>query len=537
MPAPIVTEQFLIEKSDLIFSPVYARLRKEDQDRWLMYNGSIKGIVMEAIRKEFKKPETIIELENRLIPLNIPQKIINKLANVYLEPATRKSADQNELDQILLDSYIEALEINSRQKEANRYFKLFKRNLQSVYIGEDGYPGLRNLPRHTYEVFSHSPVQPEIPDTIVIIQNPSESDREKVRLHFWTDENWVITNGHGKPMADEMTDNPEGINIYGKLPFVYINSSTYSVNPIPDDDLLRMGIIFPLLLSDLAYAIKYLSWAVIYVVGGSDQDIPFSPNSIIKMPFGPNGEIPEINTVKPEVDIDKVLTLIEFLVAVLLSTKNLSTSTIQGQLSASNLALGVSKALDSAESIEDKKDQQSFFARAERQLWNLLAKYMIPVWRKKRLLDQELNRDFSKTFKLEIHFQEPKSIISEKDQAETLVYKIDNNLSTWKDALKSIYPTYSDEQIEILMVEIMEDKQKRKNAQVQDLLPEMETPQGYHKHNGLKAAPNGMLHNHEIDSGEGYSSTEEGDDDHQHEMPDGTLSGLPMAASAPTEGE
>ena len=536
MPAPILTKEYLVQLAEMVFHPKAVQLRQDDQDRWMMYNGSIKDVVMKAILKEFKKPETVAELQSRLIPLNIPYKIINKLANVYLEPADRKASDDNELDQILLDQYVEALEMNSRQKEANRYFKLFKRNLQSVYITEEGKPGIRSLPRHTYEVFSHSSVCPEIPDTIVIILNPGESDRSNVVLNIWTDNSFYITDGFGKIKEAEMLaiENPEGINIYGKLPFVYINSSTYSVNPIPDDDLLRMGVVFPLLLSDLAFAVKYLSWAVIYVVGAGDQDIPFNPSSVIKLPFGPNGEIPEINTVKPEVDIDKVLTLVEFLVAVLLSTKNLSSSAIQGKLSAESVASGVAKALDNAESLEDKKDQQSFFARAERQLWQLISKYMIPVWRKKGQLNPELNGEFSKTFKVEIHFNEPKSVISEKDQAETLVYKMENKLITWKKALKTIYQNYSDEEIDQLMLDILEDKENQRSNQIEPLIKE--GPQGWHSHKGLKPAPNGMLHNHELIDGDSYSSADEYDLDHQHEMPDGTLSGPPMEAQ-PIEGE
>lgn len=541
MPAPILTEENMKMMLEGLRTPEATKVRSEDTQRFLMYNGAIKSIVEETIKSEFKKPETIEELIARIIPLNIPQKIINKLANVYNESPVRIADDRNEMDQELLDLYVKKMELNIRQKEANRYFKLFKSNLQEMVVTEKGYPTVRNLPRHSYALWSHSPVCPDVPDTFVKFLN-FEREIDKQRFVWWTDKQHLVTDGAGEIQRDIMNNmgNPDGINPFGIAPFVYANSSTFSVDPVPDDDLLRMSIVIPLLLSDLAFAVKYLSWAVVYVIGESENDVPFSPNSLITLPFGPNGEKPEINTVSPAVDIDGVLRFVEFLVATLLSTKNLSSSAIQGQLSAVNPASGVAKALDSAESQEDKKDQQSFFNKAEKELWEKLSKNMIPVWRRQNLLAPEINREFSSEFDVSVIFREPQVIVSENESIDIANKKVDGGWSTHKRELQRMNPELDEQAIEELMFEIQEEKQKRLAFEVSKMEAERDINEGEdievetesHTHQGMgpaeTLADSEEIHNHPIlDEPGSFSSSEKGGAGHTHKFPNGEDSSTP----------
>lgn len=474
MTMPILTEEFLKEKLDWVMAPMQMQLRSDDFDRFMMYNGATREIIERAIKKEFKKPETIEELIARLIPLNFPQKIINKLANVFNEGVIRTPVDENEIDQELIEAYEKSMEINSRQKEANRYFKLFKANLAELAVDDKGCPKLRNLPRHTYEVFSHSVVCPNVPDLYMKFLN-FEKDPELQRFVWWTDDQHAITDGKGKFMHAEMLkmNNPDLINPFGVAPFIYINSSTYQVRPIPDADLLRMGIVIPLLLSDLAFATKYLSWSVVYSVGAGG-DIPFSPNSVIDLDFGPNGETPIINTVKPNVAITDTLELIEHLTMNLLSTKNLSSSGTGGKMDASNAASGVAKALDSAESQEDKKDQQAYFLKAEKEMWLKLKDHMIPAWRKMKLLSQECSSEFSKAFQPSIVFQEPKVIISEREQIEVSTLRIKAGLTTVRREIQKLNPDMDEGEIDLLIEEIRIEGINRNATMLNDVVREDE---------------------------------------------------------------
>lgn len=462
-----LNQNLLIEIADDINDVQNKEARKQDLERWLMYNGKTQDIIKESIKKEFNRPETVEELIARLVPLNIIQKIINKLAGVYVEAPLREVVDENEADLELMELYEEAASVNSRFKEANRYFKLFKRNLMEPFVDHDGVPGLRNLPRHTYEVYSFNSMRPDKPDLIAIIKHDDEL-RDNQVIKIWTADNHILIDGNGKVLRDKMEQmgNVDGINPYGRIPFVYINESTYSVNPLSDDDLMRMAIAIPVVLTDLLFACKYQCWSIIYTVGDVGE-LPSNPSSVIAMDYGPDGQEPKVGTIKPEIDINAILQLIANLISTLLTTKNLAAGTIKTTQGINETISGISKALDNAESVEDKKDQQSYFMKAEADLWDLLANYMIPVWRKLNKLAPEYNKEFSPAFAMSVLYREPKVLISEKERIENAKAKLEAGLSTLERELANLNPDMSDNQIQKLKEEILAEQNDKMNAQVE----------------------------------------------------------------------
>ena len=165
-----------------------------------------------------------------------------------------------------------------------------------------------------------------------------------------------------------------------------------------------------------------------------------------------------------------MLNLIEALVAFQLSTKNLSAGTIQGKLTSQNAASGVAKMLDQAESIEDRSDQIQYFQDAENELWRKLADNMVPYWRSKNMLqDQDLNKDFSETFVVSVHFPEPKVIETEEERIRKSKFKIEAGFSTLRRELKKLYPTMSPEEIEQLVQEIKDEKNERQRELINEM--------------------------------------------------------------------
>lgn len=462
---PKLTPEFIKEKLEAINSNAYRTQRAKNYARFEIYNGQLEPSLITAIYAEFSKPETIKDLIHRMVPINIVKKIIHKLAGIYMETPVRAPADGNESDQELIYEIEESAKLNVKMKEANRYFKLFKCNLIEPYVDEYGLIAIRNMPRHTYEVFSHSMISPEIPDLIVKIL-VDDNDLEKQLFAFWTADEFLILNGKGKVDSTRMTNlnNAEGKNPYGALPFVYMNEASYAVTPLPNDDLLRAGVLIPLLLTDLAFASKYQTWSIIYVIG-YDGDIPASPNSVISLPMTPDGQKPEMGTIKPEFDMTSSLGFVESILDMLLVTNNLSSTGFKGQLSAGAPASGIAKALDEAQSTEDKKDQQESFQDAEYRLFTLLSKTLIPVWRKDRLLAPEVNREFSSVFELRLMLRELKVTMTEQEQIEISTKKLDAGLTTLKRELSALNPNLTIEEIEELEQEIYEERAKRQMAQ------------------------------------------------------------------------
>lgn len=91
---PILTPEILEKKIEDFYSPEAKNRREEDFLRWIMFNGDIKTIVRQRILREFKKDATIEELIHRLTPINVLQKIITKLSQVYNEAPIRRAADK-----------------------------------------------------------------------------------------------------------------------------------------------------------------------------------------------------------------------------------------------------------------------------------------------------------------------------------------------------------------------------------------------------------------------------------------------------------
>jgi hypothetical protein len=461
----ILTEELLKDIAKTINDTHRRMARTEDYKRFLMFNGSTEAIIKEAISKEYSKPETVETLSSRVIPINFTGKIISKLAGCYIQRPIRRVVINNTSDSELLELYVEKMCLDQRMKEANRYFKLFKRNLMEFYVDEDGMPFVRNLPRHTYEVLSFSNVTPNKPDVVIKIVEDDKVDDKQV-LQVWTAESVYKINGRGNIIIDE--NNPNGVNPYKKLPFVYINESSYSVDPIPDDDLMRMSIAIPVILTDLCWAAKMQSNSIIWTLGEVGT-ISSAPDTVVAMTYGPDGQKPEIGQLKPEVDTDKVLTMVQTLVALLLSTKNLSVGTVKANLTTDNAASGISKMLDSAESVEDKKDQQEYFEKAEKQMWKLIKENLIPVWRKQNLLQPDFNKEFSRVFEIDIYFTEPKVMFTEQEQIETSKLRLESGFSTLRMELAAIYPQLSADQVEELEMEIEEDKKKKSEDQIEEI--------------------------------------------------------------------
>jgi hypothetical protein len=433
--------------------------RVQDHKKWLMLNGHTHEILKEEIAREFKKPETIEDLQARILPLNILRKINEKQSGVYNEPPIRNVVDKNTDDEALVQSYTEVMALNLRMKEANKYFKLNKRTLMEVYANEKGEPQVRNLPKHTYEVYSFSKLSPSMPQLVCVILNDDKIDAEKSLFALWTDESYMVVNGRGDIKFDIMQElnNAELVNPYGKLPFVYINESSLSVDPIQNDDLVKASIVVPLIITDLCFAQKYMSWGIIYTIG-EVGDVPVNPNSVLPMQYGMDGQKPEIGTIKPEVDTDKVLMLVKTIIAIVLSTNNLSVGSIKFDLNAQDVASGVAKILDSAESIEDKRDQQGYFHKAEKDLWSLLKDYMVPYWRQTNKLSEEFNKEFSQSFEIQVIFQEPKALVSDQEKVDLAKKRLESGFSTLARELAFLYPHMSREEIANLEQEILDER-------------------------------------------------------------------------------
>lgn len=456
-----ITKKQLETYAEIVNSPERKQRRSLYWQMYRALNGGLYDLLKEAIRKEFKNPQAVSELEGRLVPINILKKVTKKLAAVYTEAPVRAPVDESTDDQELLEDYEDITKINIRQKQANRYLELFQKNLKELFASpKDGKVYIKNLPPYSYEVFNLEHPDKSQPDIICKIVSDGADKNEQV-FYWYSDESFWITDGAGIVKADSMAimANPTGKNPAKTLPFIYKCKSTDGVDPIMDDSLFRVSIAIPIVLTDLFFACKYQCWSLIYTIGVKGE-INRNPSSIIALDFADSsvdgGRDPIIDSIQPTVDSDKVISMVEATLNLFLSSLGLSGGTLSLGTSAQDVVSGVSKILDNAEVIEGKKDQQDDMLDDENMTWEKITQ-LIPYWRRNQLLIDDLNREFSKTFRVSISFKEPKPMLSEKDALDIADKKIKMHVTTWTRVLKEQNPDYTDDQIENLKQDILDE--------------------------------------------------------------------------------
>jgi hypothetical protein len=443
----------LKELAETIKSGAVREEIKRDKDMFMFYSGANRDIIIRAIRKEFAKLETIRELEKRVVTLNLLRKIIDKLAQVYTRAPMRKAVNLDVGDQELLELYTEAMCFNQRMKEMNRAFKRDKRALLEFYAHEKK-PQARVLPAHTYRVFSATPMNPSACDVIVQIL-----DKDKFR--YWDNAQTVEFNEKGETDGEPVS--LLGPGAMNTMPFYYLNECTYSTQPIQSDDLLDMAIAIPITLTDMLFGLKFQCWSVIYTIGAKGK-WTYNPNTVIELDFDEDGKAPIIDSVKPNMDVDKLLSGVIFLVEMLLTTNNLKAGEVK--VAVNDAPSGVAKMIDSAETLENREDQEEYFRKAEREIFEeKLAKKLVPYWRATKEIDGDFDKEFSQDFKLSTIFQEPAVMQTEDEKVSLSEKRIKARLSTRKRELKKLHPEMSDTEIDELIAEIEEEDEKLRAVQ------------------------------------------------------------------------
>ena len=433
----------------------------EDQEKYMVYNGAIKDRLKAIIMREFQDTKTVTELTNRLIPLRILTKMVDKLGKVFKNGAVRKPLLQSDPDQELIDVYSRSFDINSTMAFANKMTKLTKMSLLEPYLDSNGVPRLRVLPSHTFSLYSNDPINPEKPTAVIKHLYIDKVDLKKSRYIYWDESSHWLCDGEGNILYNEMGDNQEGINPYGVLPFVYITQQKELLYPIRSNDAVAIQYAVCLLLSDSTLAQKYLSWATLLLTGvdAKTTDITVGAASTLIIPPNENGAAaPDAKYLQPNLNSDEVIRLVDNLIEKLLTTNNLTGGTIVGKLDTNTSSSGIAKMLDSMESTEDIEEQRHIYAHAEQELWDLFAHRLLPVWVASKEINPEYAGKFSTTFELSITFPEIKPMLSKKERIENAKSEYEAGFTTLKRAIMTINPDMEESEADQLISEIRKER-------------------------------------------------------------------------------
>lgn len=472
-----------------------------DLELYQLHEGQIRKFVERALKEEIISYPAYNRAIKRIPSINIPKKVTDKLSQVYAQAPIRFASKQKDL----MEEFAKDLRLNETMAEANKWSNLNKRCAIEIYQ-ETGNQKLRVLPAHKFFVVSDNPFSPnkmtvfckllgrEIKEQTTVTDRRGRriTNEDDIRLvdiiACYTDTEFMIIDSDGSVRTDKMQE--MGItstkNPFGVIPFCYINKSNTELMPYPNQTAFDMAILIPKLLTDLNYAAQFLSHSIFWAKNADLQGIEFNPDTVVDLgESDADGNDPEIGVIKPETDINGILTLVQTELAMYLSTEGLKAGSV-GQVEASSAASGISKIIDESDSTEARKEQMKLFRMVEPTFWHKFAK-MQQYWaqsgkvKNKQTLDEEFVNEFS------IKFAEIKPLETEKEKYDKMKVARELKLITKKQALKELYPNLPEDQLQERLDELEEELAKEKDEMLSMGLTPGFTQKAQQQEGGAKA--------------------------------------------------
>lgn len=432
---------------DDLGSPETKHQLQHDTKLFNIYEGDLLTYVDKLLQSSLSS-QAYYNIKDRISPINILKRVIDKLSAIYTPgPVRRLVPADNLANAELFEFYEQNMQINQKGIQANEFFNMYKSCLWYPYVA-DGIPRLQIIPNHKFKVYGLDRNKPLDPTHVVLFMGwyKNKKNEDKQIYYVWSDDNFVIVDEDGLIMQDKMAEfnNAEGINPFGKLPFVYTNRSQNLITPKPDSDTLCMTTLVPVLFSDLNYASKFSAFSLLYGIDLDMDNIKFSPDTILNLKSDPEAEKqPSLDLIKPQADITNTIELIMTQVDLWLRTRNIKPGTI-GKANAN--ASGIAKILDEMDVYEERLKQIDFFEDAEAKLWDLISNYLHPYWARTGQVQD--TRAFTPDFKVDTIFSQPVRRMDPLEQLDVIDKRLSLGLITKRMALQELYPTKTDEEIE-----------------------------------------------------------------------------------------
>lgn len=509
-----------------------------------IYEGDLMRYVLDDLKKQLSS-QSYEQIQHRVAPINVLRRLCDKLSKIYAKPPQRYLEKKSDQDQELFDWYQNRYQINVNGGLSNEFFNLFKSTAIEPYV-INRKPALRVLPSDRFVVYSSDNVDPTKPTHFIKIMGrvkrevPGQKknapvETEDLQVYYvYTKDEFLPVDSKGNVMTDVLArvGNPTGINPYGRLPFVYINRSKHNLTPLADTDTLRMTKIFPILLSDLNFAVMFQAFSIVYGIDVDDENIQMSPNAFWRFKSDPSQQsrAPQVGVIKPQVDIAQVVGFIMAQLSFWLQSRNIRPGQV-GQVSPESFASGVSKLVDEMDTYEDRQKQVPYFVDAEQELWDLTMNHMHPTWVKMGAIDEPRLFTSGQTSKVDFPQQTPM-----QDRQKTIAEvkeELSLGLLLRQDALIRLNPEMTAEYAQ----EYLEDVQEE-NAVMVSGQPEDGAKHTHEMPGGGKTGPDvSDAEGHHHSTPKGNTSSDAYGDGHTHSMPDGTETGPPVEQGAADEKE
>lgn len=427
-----------------------------------IFKGNLLKYVDECLGKQLSG-QAYEQARQRIAAINVLKRIIDKEAKIYAGGVTRSVEGGGKPEQAILKWYDETLMPTRAMSLANEYFCLFKSALIHPYLRKNGMPALRVIGSDKFVPFTDGTEGDSTPTGYVFYiekrEMPPKSGRGKGRtvkvykavtaaeFVYFTENGEVITGLYAEK-------NPDGVNPYERLPYVYVNRDPDSVMPVQDTDTLAMTILLPILLTDINFAHMFQAFSIVYGVNLTDKGITFAPNAFWSFKTEPGSDQkPEIGTIKPDADIEGGLNLVANQFALWLNTRGIKPGAV-GEVNGSNFASGIAKILDEMDTSELRNAQLPYFQAAEHEVWDLVTNTMTPAWQAQGM---QLSGKWKAAARVTTNFAEQLPLVRRGAVIDEVEKEMRLGLTTRKRAAKRLNPQMNDAEIDALLAEVDEE--------------------------------------------------------------------------------
>lgn len=385
-------------------------------------------------------------IKDRILPINILQRFIDKVSNTYSKEPTRTSMDAR--NQEFVDFYAEALNIDQSGYIADAYANLFKGFAWEPYIDKNGKPAIRELAFNSFIVMSDSMINPEEETIFIKFMGRRNESEESMLLHVYTDTEFDAFYLDGSEASEYLVEN-QGINVIGVIPFVYGKRQKNRLLPVLDSDMLRISKAIPVMLSDGAGAQMYQSFTQIYGIDLSFENAKIGPNVIWSLKSDRESDkTPQIGTIKPEADTQKVIEFVMTIFTLWLETRGVRVGST-GQLSGTNASSGIAKVIDEMDVYEIIKKNQEWFEKDESELWNQKLPKIHNYWIKSGMVNPSKVPGLmpEEELDIDVEFEDPQPMKSRMEEITEIKAEIELGTMTLQQAIMRLHPEYEEEMV------------------------------------------------------------------------------------------
>lgn len=494
----LLIKEFRVQVIKEIRSDWNKARKTEAKKRHEVYKDNTVKYVMEKLKREIKKAETLSLMENRASNISIGKKIINKLGRVYSGGGIKRETG-NELSDIQVQEIAKLMNFDQKMKKADRYTRLFKNCLPWIYPDyvKDGEYRLcqkvyspwqfdvlesPNEPEEAAAVILSDFVDRSIFSSLVLNQGPQvthlegtvqrptdttiatstsaipESDCET--FIWWSDKYHFTTDEKGDFIGVGTITPPDYSNPIGIIPGVTCSEDqdgSYWADG--GQDLVDGSILINTMITDMNAIAFMQGWGQMVITGTHlPQEYMVGPHHALILPHDPKKDEaqPEVKMVSANPPLAEWRASIEQAVALLLSTNNLSPTTIAAKLDVANFPSGIAMLIDRSESTDSIQDKQTEFYWVEMKEWEIIKRWH-NLYYDRKLLVQEFSDIGSLPDDLRVTVKFPNDaseVLSQADRLNNMKLKKDLGIVSQLDLIMEENPGMTKEEAMVKSEEI-----------------------------------------------------------------------------------